>query len=162
MGAPESRARGGPRERRVQRGGRRRRRRRRAGLVGAARPAPCDRRRLPAPAAPRAASSPRRPSAPSRSGPSLPPWRNMAAAAASASQDELSKCHRQPAAASQSRRCAGPGAAAGARRAGRRAGARCRQPGAGLGGRAAAAACGGLGRSGLAGGRGARRRRLRL
>lgn len=100
--------------------------------------------------------------------PSLPPWRNMAAAAASASQDELSKCHRQPAAASQSWRCAGPEAAAGAG-AGRAAGpgraAARREPG-WLAGWLGGWAGGGRGVRGAGapgpGGRGAGRRRLRL
>lgn len=122
-GAPGSRACVGPRGRRVQGGGRRRRQRR-AGLVGTARPERSDPRRLPGLAEPRAASPPRRLPAPSRSRPSLPSWRNMAAAAASASQDELSKCRRQPAAAGRNQRCAGPGPAAGAQSEGR---ARCRR-----------------------------------
>lgn len=73
----------------------------------------------------------------------------MAAAAASASQDELSKCGAEPAAASGSRLHAG----ARGRGTPEARGARGRASG-----RAAEAAwvCGGLGRSGLAGGRGGR------
>lgn len=137
----------GRRERRSPRGGRRRR----AGLEGAARPRVREPRRPRAPAARRGAT--RRgdgrepPSPPVR--PSLPPWlarslapgRNMAAVAASASQDELSKCGAEPAAASGSRLHAGSGSRGTPEARGTRGRAS---------GRAAAAAwvCGGLGRSG--------------